>query len=95
MRDNQNRDLGAAKRHQAIESTNHTVGLARMEQAIQATTFATWQTVEGIAVLRVADSKFVAQPVNSRKFDIIDLDTREFVCQVAKSQVHNWLIQAS
>ena len=99
MRDNQNRDLEAAKRHQATEAANHSAGRARMEQAIQTTTFATWQIVEDIEVLRVADSKFVAQPItgrrNARRFDIIDIEAREFVCQVNGSKVHNWLIQAN
>lgn len=99
MRDNQNRDLEATKKWQAIEAENHKAGTARMEKALQDIKSADWTEIDGVAVLRIEDSKFVAVPVtgqkNSRKFDIINVGTREFVCQVGKDKVRSWLVKAS
>lgn len=56
---------------------------------------AVWTTVEGIEVLQVAGSNYVAIPVNGRRssarFDICQLDPREFYCQVTKAEVRQWL----
>lgn len=99
MRDNQNRDLTSTKKWQEMEATCHDAGLARMEEALKSAKSAEWVKFEGVTVLRVEDSKFVAVPTtgrkNSRKFDIINIETREFICQVSKSKVHGWLIRTN
>lgn len=97
MRDNQNRNLEATKKWQEIERANHEIGIAKMEEELRIATFAQWVEIEGVKVLRVANSKFVAAPTsgkkNSRKFDIINIKTQELVCQIWKGQVHNWLMR--
>lgn len=57
---------------------------------------AVWQTVEGVEVLRVHDSNYVAAPVTGKKssarFEVIDLNDRtEAVCQLTKKEVYGWL----
>jgi len=99
MRDNQNADLTAAKKRLATDKLHHDQGYAKMIARQEETVYADWTEVEGCLVLRVADSKFVAQPLTgrktARKFDVINLDTREYVCQLNKSEVYGWLLRAA
>jgi hypothetical protein len=90
MRDNQNRDLGASKRWLEREAQNHAIGFARM---IAEPAYPEWSEVEGIQVLRIENSRFVAVP-NGARFDIIDLESRAFVCQVSKKGACKWLLSA-
>jgi hypothetical protein len=54
-----------------------------------------WTTFEGEDVIQVPGSNHVAVPVNGRKnsakFDIISIEPREYVTQVGKGEVHQWL----
>ena len=54
-----------------------------------------WAIVNGVNVVRIGESKFVAVPTsprkNSRKFDIIDIEAGEFICQVEKAEVWHQL----
>lgn len=58
---------------------------------------ATWQKVEGVEVLRVKDSPIVAVPTNGRRnsarFQVIDLVSREELCQLLSSEVRGWLFR--
>ena len=60
---------------------------------------AEWVKFEGVLVLRVKDSNFVAVPTNgkknSAKFDIINVETRELGCQLKKSEVYGWLCKVA
>ena len=60
---------------------------------------AVWVDFEGVLVLRVKDSNFVAVPKNgkknSAKFDIINIQTRELGCQLKKSEVYGWLCKVA
>jgi len=94
MKDNQNRNLEAAKRHLELEAKNHSAGIAQMIQKQAETEYPEWTEVEGTKVLRIGTQDFVAAP-NRSKFDIINLSTREFICQVTKSEVCNWLMRAA
>ena len=51
---------------------------------------AVWTEVAGIEVLRVHSEPIVACPCSGRKnsdhFDVINLDTREFLCQLTKKR---------
>lgn len=95
--DNQGRNLKAVKKHfdnlTAIRRAADAESDARPEKAK-----ATWQTFEGVQVLRVEDSPFVGVPNSGRKnaanFDIINIETRELVCQVKGSEVYTWLYKA-
>jgi len=56
----------------------------------------TWSSVEGIKVLRVANSHYVAVPANGREnsknWHVIDLDKRgDVVTQLSSREVHSWL----
>lgn len=97
MRDNQNRDLTSTKKWQEIEAACHDAGIARMEEALKSAKSAEWVEFEGVTVLRIGNNKFVAVPTtgrkNARKFDIINIETRKFVCQVNKNKVYAWLIR--
>lgn len=96
MKDNQGRDLEATKKWLELEARLHREGVARAEKV--KIVFAEWVDFEGVTVLRIESDKHVAAPVsgrkNSRKFDIINVETREFVCQVSKERVHEWLQRA-
>lgn len=57
-----------------------------------------WTKVDGVLVKRIGESKYVAAPQsgrkNARKFDVIDVEAREYVCQLNKGEVNTWLIRA-
>ena len=90
MRDNQNADLTAAKKWNETKAAHRVTGEARMDASMESAKFAEWTQVNGVDVLRIEDSKFVAVS-SGHKFDIIDIDDGTFVCQVSKSKVHKWL----
>ncbi len=99
MRDNQNTDLEAAKEHDALLAEMYKIGSIKAAKAFEGKQLAEWVEVEGIQVLRVADSNYVGVPVtgrrNSKRFDIIDLNDRsDIVCQVKKEEVYTWLFKA-
>jgi hypothetical protein len=54
-----------------------------------------WTTVKGVKCLRCGNSDFVGCPVNGRessaKFDMINIKTGQFLCQVNKNEVNHWL----
>jgi hypothetical protein len=59
-----------------------------------------WSAVEGVEVLRIDGSNFVAVPCtgrrNAREFDVINLrDRSEVVCTLRKNEVHGWLLRAA
>jgi len=58
-----------------------------------------WTQERGVDGLRINSSRFFAVPTtgrkNARKFDVIDLNAGEFVCQVAKNEVRGWLLRAA
>jgi hypothetical protein len=60
MKDNQNRDLEAVKKWQAIATQAHDDGIARMLKAQEHTAYPEWTEVEGVKVLRIESSEFVA-----------------------------------
>ena len=99
MRDNQNADLTAAKKHNAVKAAHRVDGEARMNASIENAKFAEWTQVDGVDVLRIEDSKFVAVPTTgrktARKFDIIDIEANEYMCQMSKSEVYKWLQNAA
>lgn len=55
-----------------------------------------WTTVEGVPVLRIRDSAFVAVPVTGRRnaalFDVLKLEPREWLAQLTSSEARGWLI---
>jgi len=56
-----------------------------------------WTTFDGGDVLQVPGSNYVAVPINGRKnssrFDIMSIEPREYVTQVRKNEVHQWLTE--
>ena len=56
---------------------------------------AAWTEVEGVKVLRVHSEPVVACPCSGRKnsarFDIIDLETHELLCQLTARETRGWL----
>jgi hypothetical protein len=60
----------------------------------------TWQSVDGVDVLRIGDFPHVAVPANGKKnsatFHIIDLrDRSDIVTQLKKVEVNHWLMNAA
>lgn len=58
-----------------------------------------WTKVDGVEVLRIKDSKYVAIPNNGRRnsanFSILDLtDRSDYVAVLRKTEVNKWLISA-
>ena len=69
-----------------------------MEKTIAKTVFPEWEVFEGVNVLRVKNSKFIAAPrgsKNARMFDVIDIEKRTLVCQLKNTEVRGWLVRAS
>lgn len=54
----------------------------------------TEQTLEGVPVLRIGDSKFVAAKGKGNSFDIINLESKEHVANVDGNEAREWLIKA-
>ena len=81
-------------RTQALVDANFNAQLKAVED-----NQAVWVDFEGVLVLRVKDSIFVAVPTNgkknSAKFDIINIQTRELGCQLKNSEVYGWLCKVS
>ncbi len=81
---------GYTKAHSDPNSAfNRSVGQIEANQA-------EWVDVEGVQVLRVKDSNYVAAPCSGRKnaarFNVINLDDRtDVVCQLSKTEVRGWL----
>jgi hypothetical protein len=60
---------------------------------------AEWAKVKGVDVLAIPGLAVVACPVsgrrNSARFDMIDTEKNEYVCQLLKSEVTQWLVNAA
>jgi hypothetical protein len=60
---------------------------------------AEWAKVKGVDVLAIPGLAVVACPVsgrrNSARFDMIDTEKNEYVCQLLKSEVTQWLVTAA
>lgn len=56
-----------------------------------------WAEVEGVQVLRILERHIVAAPNsgrrNARRFDVIDLSKRKWLCQLPRREVTTWLIR--
>jgi hypothetical protein len=75
-----------------IAEAGELAALAISESATQPT----WQKFEGVDVLRIEQSRYIAAPATGRKnaanFVIINLDDRsDYVCQLKKGEVVPWL----
>jgi len=104
-RDNQGVDLEAARRHLETEArlTRETGAEAhrRHLELVKVCPYADWTTVDGVLCLRSGNSNYVAVPVNgaqtsakgerSSHFDVVSLEPREFVVQLKRGEVRNWL----
>lgn len=59
----------------------------------------TWQTFEGVSVLRVGNSDLIAIPAtgkkSSAKFVVASAETREVQCYLTKKEVHSWLFRVA
>jgi hypothetical protein len=98
MRDNQNHNLEATKQHNALLAEHYRQGSAKAAKAFESKKLAEWTKVEGIKVLRVADSNYVGVPVtgrrNSKWFTVIDLNDRsDIICRVTNREIHTWLFR--
>lgn len=55
----------------------------------------TWQTIDGVPVLRIGDEPVAALPATGRKtaarFVMFDVVTRVEICQILKAEVRGWL----
>ncbi len=96
MRDNQNVNLEAAKQHENLLAEMYRQGFIDAVLAFEGKQLAEWTEVEGIQVLRVADSNYVGMPVtgrrNSKWFQVIDLNDRtDIVCQMTNREIYTWL----
>lgn len=74
----------------------HTARMAEIEKV----PLPTWQSVDGVDVLRIGDFPHVAVPANGKKnsatFHIIDLrDRSDIVTQLKKVEVNHWLMNAA
>lgn len=62
-------------------------------------TQATWQEIDGVAVLRIANEPVAALPAtgrrNSARFVAFNIDTREEVAQLTRGEVHSWLFRVA
>mgnify|MGYP001574962508 CR=1 FL=1 len=54
-----------------------------------------WEELEGQSILRILDRPVAALPVtgkkNATKFVVFDINTREVICRLSKSEVGGWL----
>lgn len=59
----------------------------------------TWQTFEGVSVLRVGNSDMLGVPCSGKKtsarFVVISAETREVQCHLTKKEVHSWLFRVA
>jgi hypothetical protein len=58
-----------------------------------------WTKMEGVEVLAIPGLDVVACPCNGRrnsaKFDMIDMAKGEFLCQLLKGEVAEWMVKAA
>ena len=102
-RDNQNRDLDAAKAHEEMLAKMHLEGVARsheiFEQTVAKFPLPDWVMFDNVLVLRAGKSRFVGVPRNGRKtsatFDVLDIVAREPITILHKNEVYTWLWKAS
>jgi len=83
-----------ARRRMERERRLHEEGLERAENRKRPQ--AEWERFEGLLVLRVPGSDYVAVPGGGRKsaqvFDGVDLrDRRDVVAQIGKREIYDWL----
>ncbi len=92
--DAQNVNLAGMKRHQALMAKM--AKISRAKSAQNPVYNVEWVTVEGVDVMQIKGSDFVAAPCtsrkNSRKFDIINITKGEYICQLNKNEVGRWLV---
>lgn len=99
LTDNQGRDLAAVKRHM-----DYLTDLAEEGRERSAAVFAEslakvpmpeWTEVNGVKVLRAGQSRYVGVPLSGRevsaRFDIIDVESEEYVTQLTGKEVRGWL----
>ncbi len=99
MRDNQNVDLKAAKRHSELLAGMHRQGSIDAAKDFEGKKLAKWTKVESIQVLQVEGSNYVGVPIsgyrNSKRFNVIDLNDRsDIVCQLSSKEIYTWLFKA-
>lgn len=99
MRDNQNVDLEAAKRHSELIAEMYRQGSIEAAKAFEGKKLAEWIEVEGFQVLQVEGSNYIGVPVtgcqNSCWFQVIDLNDRsDIVCQLSSKEIYTWLYKA-
>jgi hypothetical protein len=90
--------LVKAKRYNVLLTEHYRQGSVEAAKVFEGKKLAEWTEVEGIKVLRVADSNYVGVPVtgrrNSKWFEIIDLNDRsDIICQVTNREIHTWLFR--
>lgn len=98
MRDNQNVDLEAAKRHSELITEMYETGSIEAAKDFEGKKLAEWTEVEGCQVLRVEGSNYIGVPVTGRRsskwFEIIDLNDRTgIVCQLKSNEIYTWLLR--
>lgn len=101
--DNQGRNLEATKKHfdmlarlrQEGEEESH----KRYLETVAKFPIPDWTTFEGVLCLRAGKSRFVGAPRNGKKtaasYDIIDIQNREHVTTLPRSEIASWLWRAS
>jgi len=101
--DNQGRNLDAVKKHQDTLARHAEQGRAASHEAFEKLTqkhpLADWTHVQGVAVLRSGQSRYVGVPSNGKKtaklFDVIDLLAGKSLVQLKSSEVRGWLLRAA
>ena len=63
---------------------------AKRDGGTMPTMFPEWTVINGIKVLRIENSPFVAVP-NRQTFDIINVDTHTLICQTKHART--WLMK--
>lgn len=63
--------------------------------SIQSVVDVAWEDVSGVQVLRADGNQYLGVPCSgrkdSRRFDIIDIDDSEYLCQLSREETYLWL----
>ncbi|WP_156915980.1 hypothetical protein [Desulfatirhabdium butyrativorans] len=97
--DNQNRDMADLSKHREFLKQERIDGEKRAaehhDRVAQNVPIPGWTTENGILVLRSGNSRYVAVPKtgkkNSARFDLIDLQSGQFLSILGKNEVADWL----
>lgn len=96
LKDNQGRGLEGVKRHFDWLDKAAKAGRIRSAEAAKKHKSAEWVVYKGVQCLRVDKEPYIGIPnpegrKNAKRFDIINIKTREYITQVKGTEVREWL----